>query len=190
MSEGERNPGPAARLPPLPAYRVRPAVAADVAAIIELQEVSIMGLGVIVYGPLKARAWAQAGIEHSRDLLRQGSFFVAEAGTGLLGVSGWSPDHERQETAWIRYVFVRPEVAGRGIGRCLVDVAEGSAQGCGRRRLRLWSSLNAVGFYEKLGYQRLRPARWPVARGIEIDYLLMGKSRPSGADLEGRDEAP
>jgi putative acetyltransferase len=177
MSEGERKPGPLCSFAPPALYRVRPAGAADVATIIEIQEVSIMGLGVAVYGQRKARAWAQAGTEHSRDLLGQGTFFVAEAGQALLGVSGWSPDLEREETAWIRYVFVRPEAAGRGIGRRLVEVAESSALASGRRRFRLWSSLNAIGFYERLGYQRLRPARWPVAQGVDIDYLLMGKTR-------------
>lgn len=193
MSEGERKASAAGFCGQFAAYRVRPAGTGDVATIVEIQEVSIMGLGVAVYGQRKARAWARAGIEHSRDLLAQGTFFVAEAGAGLLGVSGWSPDLERKETAWIRYVFVRPEAAGRGIGRRLVEVAECSAQGVGRRRFRLWSSLNAIGFYERLGYQRLRPASWPVAEGIEIDYLLMGKTLGgwrSGADLEGRDQAP
>jgi putative acetyltransferase len=179
MSEGEGKPRPPASPLGPAAYRVRAAVAADVATIVELQEISILGLGVAVYGLRKARAWAQAGTEHSRDLLSQGSFFVAEAGARLLGVSGWSADAERPDTAWVRYVFVRPEAAGRGIGRRLVGVAESSALASGRGRLRLWSSLNAIGFYERLGYQRLRPARWPVARGIEIDYLLMGKTRPS-----------
>jgi putative acetyltransferase len=154
---------------------IRPAVEADVRAIIEIQEASIMALGAAVYGHAKAKAWARFGVEQSRGLLRQGEFFVADAGGLVVGVSGWSPDPERLDTAWIRYVFVRPEVARRGLGRRLVATAESSALTGGRPRLLLWASLNALGFYRALRYQRLRRATWPVAAGIDLDYVLMTK---------------
>lgn len=154
---------------------IRPAVEADVRTIIEIQEASILALGAAVYGHAKARAWARFGVEQSRGLLRQGEFFVAEAGARVVGVSGWSPDPERPDTAWIRYVFVRPEVARQGLGRRLVATAESAALIGGRPRLLLWASLNALGFYRALRYQRLRRATWPVAAGIDLDYVLMTK---------------
>lgn len=154
---------------------IRPAVEADIAAITEIQEASILTLGAAVYGHTKAQAWARFGIEQSHGLLHQGEFFVAEALGLVVGVSGWSPDPERADTAWIRYVFVRPEAAGRGLGRRLVATAESAALAAGRVRLMLWSSLNALGFYRALGYQRLRRATWPVAPRIELDYELMVK---------------
>jgi putative acetyltransferase len=154
---------------------IRPAVQADVPAIAEIQEASILSLGAVVYGHDKARAWVRFGIEQSRGLLRQGEFFVADAGGLVVGVSGWSPDPDRHDTAWIRYVFVRPEVARRGLGRRLVTTAEGAALAAGRPRLLLWASLNALGFYQALRYQRLRRATWPIAAGIDLDYVLMTK---------------
>lgn len=154
---------------------IRLAVQADVPAIAEIQEASILSLGAAVYGHDKARAWLRFGIEQSRGLLRQGEFFVAEAGGLVVGVSGWSPDPERLDTAWIRYVFVRPEVARQGLGRRLVTTAEDAALAAGRPRLLLWASLNALGFYQALRYQRLRRATWPIAAGIDLDYVLMTK---------------
>jgi putative acetyltransferase len=154
---------------------IRLAVQADVPAIAEIQEASILSLGAAVYGHDKAQAWLRFGIEQSRGLLRQGEFFVAEAGGLVVGVSGWSPDPERLDTAWIRYVFVRPEVARQGLGRRLVTTAEDAALAAGRPRLLLWASLNALGFYQALRYQRLRRATWPIAAGIDLDYVLMTK---------------
>jgi len=155
---------------------IRRAGPADVDAIIRIQEESIMGLGVDAYGPAKARAWARFGVEQSADLMSQGEFFVAVVAGRTEGVAGWSPDVERFDTAWLRYVFVRPGAARRGLGRRLVETAERAVRAAGRRRLRLWSSLNAVPFYRALGYGVLRRAAWPVEPGVELEYLLMGKS--------------
>ncbi len=159
---------------------IRPARQSDMAPITEIQEASIRVLGAAAYDPTETEAWARFGIEASRDLLSQGQFFVGEAGGRVLGVGGWSADVERQDTAWIRYVFVHPDAAGQGLGRRLVEAAEVSALAAGRPRLRLWSSLNALGFYRKLGYRELRRAHWPVEQGIELEYMLMTRNAAAG----------
>ena len=48
-------------------------------------------------------------------------------------------------------------------------------RGHGRACFRVWSSLNAIGFYTALGYRRMRQGRWPVTGTIEIDYVLLAK---------------
>jgi ribosomal protein S18 acetylase RimI-like enzyme len=65
-----------------------------------------------------------------------------------------------------------------GIGRRLVDVAEAAAASAGRPRFDVWSSLNAVGFYEALGYRRVRLSRWPVRASVDLAYVLMSKRPP------------
>ena len=154
---------------------VRPVTAADVDALAALQEASIMRLGIACYGEAKARAWARVGHEFKHVLLEDGRFLVAEWAGRPVGVGGWSPDSLEAELAWIRYLFVDPDHARQGIGRRLVAAAERSAQGAGRRRFEVWSSLNAEPFYRALGYRRLRTARWPVTATVELDYVLMGK---------------
>jgi N-acetylglutamate synthase-like GNAT family acetyltransferase len=154
---------------------LRPVRAADLDVIAELQEISIMALGTPVYGEDRARAWARLGYQFRHDLLGEGGFWVAEEEGRLLGVGGWSPDGMEADLAWIRYLFVHPEAIRRGIGRRLVERAERSARAAGRSRLRVWSSLNAVGFYRAVGFLPERRARWPVRTGVELDYVLMGK---------------
>ena len=157
------------------AWHLREVRASDLDAIAAMQEISIMVLGTPVYGADKARAWARLGYQFRYDLIGEGAFWVAEHEQRLLGVGGWSPDSQEADLAWIRYLFVHPEATRRGIGRRLVEQAEGSARAAGRPRLRVWSSLNAVGFYRAVGYLLERRARWPVRTGIELDYVLLGK---------------
>jgi putative acetyltransferase len=159
---------------------LRPVRAADLDAIAAMQEISIMALGAPIYGQDKARAWARLGYQFRHDLLGEGAFWVAEQEEQILGVGGWSPDGLEADLAWIRYLFVHPEAICRGIGRRLVERAERSASAAGRSRLRVWSSLNAVGFYRALGFLPERRARWPVRTGIELDYVLMGKRAGGG----------
>ena len=122
------------------AVAIRPVRAADLDPITALQEASIMRLGIAAYGEAKARAWARVGYEFKHVLLGDGGFFVAERAGRTIGVGGWSPDSLEAGLAWIRYLFVHPDAAGRGIGRRLVEVAEASARSAGRHRFDVWSS--------------------------------------------------
>ena len=159
---------------------IRPVGAADLDAVAALQERAIMAFGAPVYGEAKAKAWARLGFEFRHDLLGAGGFFVAERQARIVGVGGWSPDSLEPDLAWLRYLFVDPPAAGRGIGRRLVEEAERSAGAGGRPRLHVWSSLNAIGFYRTLGYRPRRGARWPIQAGIELDYLLMTRRVAAG----------
>ena len=163
---------------------IRPVTAADVDPLAALQELSILRLGMAIYGAAKVKAWARVGYEFKHVLLEDGRYFVAERAGERVGVGGWSPDGLEPDLAWIRYLFVHPDHVRRGIGRGLVEVAEGAAAAVGRPRFEVWSSLNAVPFYGALGYRRLRTARWPVAAEIELDYVLMGKP-VAGPDTGG-----
>lgn len=161
--------------------RLRPVRAADLDAVAAMQEASIMALGAPIYGEDKARAWARLGYQFRYDLIGEGEFWVAEQEGRIVGVGGWSPDGMEADLAWIRYLFVHPDTARRGIGRRLVERAERSASGAGRPRLRVWASLNAVGFYRAVGFLPERRARWPVRTGLELDYVLMGKRAAHGS---------
>jgi putative acetyltransferase len=158
------------------AAAIRPLRTADLDSIGALQEASILALGAADYSRDQLDAWARFGWHYRRKLLDdEGVFFVAERPDRLVGVGGWSPDSEAPALAWLRYLFVHPDSARRGIGRQLVEAVEANARGHGKAGFRVWSSLNATGFYTALGYRRLRQGRWPVTRGIEIDYVLLAK---------------
>jgi GNAT superfamily N-acetyltransferase len=154
---------------------VRPAVEADLDTIAAIQEAAILALGTGVYARDQLEAWARVGIETRHGLLGQGSFFVAQVHGQTVGVAGWSADGGDQSAAWIRYVFVRPDVVRQGIGRRVMAAVEASARANGRRVFHVWSSLNAVAFYQALGYRRRRAVRVPLGRGIEMSGMHMVK---------------
>lgn len=155
---------------------IRPLSRSDLDIIGALQEASILALGASDYSRSQLDAWARFGWHYRRRLLEdEGTFFVAERPAGVVGVGGWSPDSQAPELAWLRYLFVHPESAGVGIGRQLVEAVEADARGHGKSGFRVWSSLNAMGFYTTLGYRRVRQGRWPVTGSIEIDYVLLAK---------------
>lgn len=55
---------------------------------------------------------------------------------------------------WIAFLYVVPELRGRGFGRALLERAEARFAALGRRAVRLTvaPSNPALGFYERLGY--------------------------------------
>ncbi|MGI9504397.1 MAG: GNAT family N-acetyltransferase [Geminicoccaceae bacterium] len=154
---------------------IREAYSGDLDAIARLQARAIMVSSFDIYGQEVCEAWAKMGWQMRHGLLNGGVFFVAEREGVLVGVAGWSADSREVDCAWPRYVFVAPEAGGLGVGRQLMAAVERSAREAGRTRLQLWASLNAVGFYETLGYRKIKPARWPIGGGIEMEHTLMEK---------------
>lgn len=73
---------------------------------------------------------------------------MAQIGVSLVGFAELSPDGEE-----VRMVFVEPTVAERGIGTSLLERVEEEAARRGVERLSLRSSLNAVPFFERFGYE-------------------------------------
>jgi len=134
-----------------------------------------MASGIETYDHKTCEAWAKVGRQMRHTLLASGTFFVAELDGALIGVAGWTADSREPDCAWPRYVFVSPTHARLGLGRNLMHTIERSVNEAGRSRLKLWSSLNAVGFYEALGYRQIKPAHWPISGDIEMEYRLMEK---------------
>jgi putative acetyltransferase len=76
---------------------------------------------------------------------------VAERNGGIVG---WGSVH--LEPAVVAATFVDPDHAGSGIGRAIVERLEDAARDAGLETLTTYASLNAVGFYEALGFEARR----------------------------------
>ncbi len=60
---------------------------------------------------------------------------------------------EQPGTVRLRQMAVLNDVQGKGIGRALMNFAENIARDRGYKILRMHARANAIGFYEKVGYQ-------------------------------------
>jgi GNAT superfamily N-acetyltransferase len=60
---------------------------------------------------------------------------------------------ENQKTVRLRQMAVLNDLQGKGIGRALMSFAENIARDQGYKILAMHARKNAIGFYEKMGYQ-------------------------------------
>lgn len=138
---------------------VRPAVRDDRDALPALHTATVEAFGPDGYDMEQVRAWAKAG-ERSPD-----DYDVDTAGEHFTvavqekEVAGFG--HLVTTAGEVHAVYVHPDHAGRGVGSVLLAELEGYARGQGFSELRLQSSLNAMGFYERAGYERLCEGKSP-----------------------------
>lgn len=114
------------------------------------------------------------------DLLLGNPAVAAWIGTEMVGTAAWSPGKGMSPTARILAVFVRPMFTGAGLGQFLVEHLETEAQASGFRALEVSATLNAVEFFEGLGYLGVRQGGWSLPQGHELPVVFMRKAEFSG----------
>ena len=114
------------------------------------------------------------------DLLLGNHAVTAWIELEMIGTAAWSPGEGMSPTARILAVFVRPLFTGEGIGRLLVDHVEAEAHAAGYRALEVSATLNAVGFFEQLGYRVVRNGEWALPEGRELPVVFMRKADFAG----------
>ncbi len=72
-------------------------------------------------------------------------------------------------------LYVHPFVHNQGLGTALLGRAETLARDAGLGLLKLYASLNSVGFYQINGYQSLGQAALPLNPHVTVNCELMRK---------------
>lgn len=117
---------------------------------------------------------------HYGDLLLGNHAVAACIDSEMVGTAAWSSGEGMSPTARILAVCVRPLFTGEGIGRFLVEHIEAEARAAGYRALETSATLNAVGFFEALGYRAVRNGSWALPLGHEIAVVFMRKADFAG----------
>jgi GNAT superfamily N-acetyltransferase len=156
---------------------VRPGVPHDLEEIAELHKASILALCAGHYTPTQLASWTQALTPDGyRTLLCTRKLFVATDGGKVRGFGVLDLDN-----CLINATYVSPSAARRGFGRALVEAMESSAKDHGLRQLTLHATLNAVQFYEALGFVRGERSTNRLPTGTALPCYVMTKSLPAQA---------
>jgi len=175
-----------------PKFKIRKANLTDSSAIEELIKISARGLGREDYSSDQIEEALKGAFGVDTDLIRDGTYFVAEADEILVGCGGWSfrkklfggdsrPSQDqgkldpRSDSAKIRAFFVHPLWARKGIGKAILARCEAEAGAMGFKSLELMATLPGVKFYSALGYAGSDPINYTLAPDLTIEFLPMRK---------------
>lgn len=150
---------------------VRPATPEDAVALPALHSAAVEAFGPASYDAAQVAAWAKRDERKPDDYdLDEGNLVVADRDGAVAGFGHVVAD-ERE----VRAVYVHPDHAGRGVGAALLAHLEGYARGRGLAELELASSQNAVGFYERAGYEPVEETVLETRPGVELPVTVMRK---------------
>jgi len=165
---------------------------ADIPELEILIPLSVRELQATYYSPAQMEAALGPVFGVDRQLIADGTYFVARAENEIAGGGGWSRrrsqfggDAERvgedplldpqKEPARVRAFFVHPRWARRGIGRALLLACEAAIREAGFREIMMVATLAGEPLYAAFGYQVSARFEIPLAGGLTIAAVRMGK---------------
>lgn len=118
----------------------------DVRALFDIRQAAIRQLSLSHLSECEAVDWAEhGGIPRVEQAIVKNEVWVAMLGPQVVG---WL--HRVANS--IEGLYVSPTTAHQGVGTALIKLAESNIAQTGDHVVVLESSLNAVGFYRRLGY--------------------------------------
>lgn len=153
---------------------LRAARPSDAEAMLVVHVASIIEHGPTAYSDRQVAAWAAKA-----DGTRRYTEAIEDTATELVvaevdgRVAGFGElDFDAGEVA---AVFVDPEHGGKGIGSAILRRFEERLRTAGFEVVRLRAVLNAVGFYERQGYERVERVTNTTTNDVEVDSVWMQK---------------
>ncbi len=181
--------------PPNPdrtAWPLRFALETDVPALEALIPVSVRTLQTHCYSAAQRNAALGSVFAVDRQLIRDGTYFVAEKDGVIVGCGGWSRrrslyggDRGRtgdddlldpaRDAARIRAYFVQPDWARLGIGRSILTVCEQAITEAGFRTVDIVATLAGEPLYSSFGYAVVERCEIPLSGGLNLPVVRMTK---------------
>ena len=107
---------------------------------------------------------------HSPNIIseraKEAHFFVAMDGETIIGCGGITGYWGNTEESYLTSIFVLPDYQGKGVGRKIVETLEADEYFRRAWRTEVGSSLTAVHFYERMGYQYKNGVTEPDKDGV------------------------
>jgi GNAT superfamily N-acetyltransferase len=171
---------------------LRHATLDDVPALATVIEEAVMVLQAADYTDDQRRGALGAVFGVDTQLIKDGTYLVAEAPGVIVGCGGWSRrktlfggdgfsgrvDEEldpARDAARIRAFFVKPGYERRGIGRRILEACEAAAVGAGFQEFELASTLTGIALYSAEGYEPHERHEVPLPNGLTLPVVRMTK---------------
>ena len=173
-------------------WTLRLARAEDVPELEELIPLSVRALQTAHYSPAQMEAALGPVFGVDRQIIADGTYFVAEQAGRIVGCGGWSKrqavfggDRARtdedelidptRDPASIRAFFVNPEFARRGLGRALLVLCEDAIQAHGFQNAELVATLAGEPLYAAFAYRVVERYEVPLPGGLALPVVRMSK---------------
>jgi predicted N-acetyltransferase YhbS len=174
-------------------WQPRLAREADIRALEALIPLSVRALQVAHYSPAQMDAALGPVFGVDRQLIRDGTYFVAERDGQIVGCGGWSKrralyggDHDRAEAdaeldpkydaARVRAFFVHPNWARQGIGRSIMAACEQAIIAAGFRTVDIVATLAGEPLYAAFGYAVVERYEIPLKGSLSLPVARMTKA--------------
>lgn len=147
---------------------LRLARAGDGQSLFDVTVQSVQGLGKSHYTREQLAGWmGERMAEHYEDIIKKGRTVIAEAHGEVLGFVDSDPGE-------VTRLFLLPKAAGQGLGKRLLEAGiENAARGYSGP-IKIESTLNAQGFYERHGFRAIQKGYFSHGVGGEpIEIVLM-----------------
>jgi predicted N-acetyltransferase YhbS len=167
----------------------READAPELEALIPL---SVRALQAHCYSTAQMEAALETTFGVDRQLIRDGTYFVAEREGKIVGCGGWSRRRSlcggdrgregedealdpRHDAARVRAFFVHPAWARRGIGRSLLMACEQAIIAAGFGVVDIVATLAGEPLYASFGFAVVERYDIPIADGLTLPVVRMTK---------------
>jgi GNAT superfamily N-acetyltransferase len=180
--------------------RLRLATPEDFPILRALIEDSARKLQTLDYTPAQIEGALQTVFGVDSQLIADGTYIVAEAGSSsggpsaplIVGCGGWSKRKTlyggdrwtaredslldpRHDAAKIRAFFIHPDWARRGVGTLLLKACEEAAREAGFTRFEMGATLTGAKLFAAKGYVAVKPIAIPLANGETLPVIHMEK---------------
>ena len=172
---------------------IRPARLDEAPALAALIVRSVRELQAADYTPEQLDGALGSVFGVDRQLINDGSYFIAEIDGALAGCGGWSrrrtlygadavADRDDAEltpgidAARIRAFFVEPRFARGGVGAALLAACEAAATAYGFTELELGATLTGIPLYSRYGYRAVEHTEAPLPNGLSLAIVRMVKT--------------
>ncbi len=165
----------------------------DIPALEELILLSARSLLQPHYSPAQIEAALGPVFGVDRQLIQDGTYFIARHEDGVAGCGGWSrraalfggnavarPDRDHEldpalDPARIRAFFIHPNWVRRGIGRGILEASETAMLAASFRKVELSATLAGEPLYAAFGYRVEERYEINLPKGLKLQVVRMTK---------------